>query len=194
MFLYSLLQLYVFHQVGAWTEDSVSHLATVYADMVGVDLSVEMVLHIHYEFKAVYYGLYLYCVQLHSCSCVSTWVFAWGLHCTQQLYLSPTLRRCSVWSRLILLLHDFIAFQFLTGFCACVSIQLYNRLLWRCIIILLSVSVAQCFPPDGCLNGGHCASPGICHCRSGWTGRKCEKRRCIPLNTRWRSVYFVLCG
>jgi len=42
MFLYSLLQLYVFHQVGAWTEGSVSHQATVYADMVGVDLSVEM--------------------------------------------------------------------------------------------------------------------------------------------------------
>ena len=35
-------------------EGSVSHLATVHANMVGVDLSVEKVLHTHCEFEAVY--------------------------------------------------------------------------------------------------------------------------------------------
>ena len=52
----------------------------------------------------IYHVLYMH-YHLHSCSWVSTWVFAWVLHCTQHLYLSPTLRRCSVRSRLILLSH-----------------------------------------------------------------------------------------
>lgn len=39
---------------------------------------------------------------------------------------------------------------------------------------LHGVNPAICFPPDGCLNNGHCVSPGICSCARGWSGAKCE--------------------
>ena len=34
---------------------------------------------------------------------------------------------------------------------------------------------ATCFPPDGCLNGGHCVSPGHCSCAAGYRGLRCEE-------------------
>ena len=39
---------------------------------------------------------------------------------------------------------------------------------------LFAFHPAICFPPDGCLNNGHCVSPGICSCARGWTGAKCQ--------------------
>ena len=54
------------------------------------------------------------------------------------------------------------------------------------------MNAAQCFPPDGCLHDGHCAIPGTCYCASGWTGRKCEIRRCIPNYFESRCVQLSL--
>ena len=34
-------------------------------------------------------------------------------------------------------------------------------------------SIAVCTRP--CQNGGQCAAPNVCTCRSGWTGAQCER-------------------
>ena len=32
---------------------------------------------------------------------------------------------------------------------------------------------------QGCYNGGLCIRPGVCSCRTGWTGYSCRTRKCI---------------
>ena len=34
---------------------------------------------------------------------------------------------------------------------------------------------AVCYPPDGCLNGGHCVAPGHCSCAAGYRGERCDE-------------------
>ena len=46
-------------------------------------------------------------------------------------------------------------------------------------LILDSISIAICFPPDGCVNGGECVRPSLCACQAGWSGRRCEQRKPI---------------
>ena len=47
--------------------------------------------------------------------------------------------------------------------------------------ILMIMSTAICFPPDGCRNGGVCIRPGHCSCSTGWEGVRCDERKSVAI-------------
>ncbi len=69
------------------------------------------------------------------------------------------------------------------------------------MIVMLYPYTVDCFPPDGCLNGGKCISYSKCSCPTEWDGDRCEiceyfdwiALACF-LHCYNNIIYLVLCG